>query len=390
MQPQRSRPCDQAGLIGRSLRTSHRALHVGLLGLAAMVSVGSAATVTSPPALDLLQIQRLAYPGGAVPPEALAAMKSRLAPAAPLPAGKVSTDAPTSSPPITGTTAAVADGMASGPVKAGGPAPVPETPPEAEAPASADTMGPPIAPSRGEPAGSSSMRGPALNMADIRDLAKIHFQSESKSPVEVGGSPLATMAPEIRPGGAGVATEAERQVSGPVAQVPSADGAAPRRQVEMAESPGRHGVQVATVRPDAIRELAGVYVGDAPAQTAVSPQSPVARVGRPVDGAAEPGVPPAPAGQAAVSAKIPQAMTPGSSSAAAQSQLPIGQPAPADPRAIAPPGPAGEEAEADAPQPSAALPKPAESSSDGNSGYRALPQAQLDTLINVFAPELRP
>ena len=368
MRPQRPR---------RSLHTSHPALRAGMFGLAALASMSAAATVPSPPALDKLQIQRLAYPGGAVPPEALAAMKSRLAPATPLPAEKVSTDAPTKSPSITATTATLADRTASEPVKAA--APAPGKSPEVEVPATADGMRAAITPSTGQSAGSSLMRSPAMNMVQIRDLAGMYFQSESGSPVEVGGSPSAMMAPETGPGGAAVAavaTTAERQVSGPVAEVPSADEAKARPQV-------------ATIRPDAIRELAGAYVGHDPVQAAMSPQSPVARVERPADVAAVPGVPPAPAGQAAVSTPMQQAMTSGSSAAAAKSQLPVGQPAPADPGLIEPPVSSGDETRADAAQASAALPRPDESSSDGNSGHRALPQAQLDTLINVFAPELR-
>jgi hypothetical protein len=374
MQPKRPRRSDQAGSIDRSLQTSHRALRAGLFGLAALVSVSAAATVTSPPALDILQIQRLAYPGGAVPPEALAAMKSRLVPASPLPAEKVSTDAPTGSSSITATTATLADRTASEPVEAA--APAPGKSPEVEVPATADGVRAAITPATGQSAGSSLMRSPATNKVQIRDLARIYFQSESGSPVEVGGSPSAMMAPETRPGGAAVAATAERQVSGAVAEVPSADETMPRPQV-------------ATIRPDAIRELAGAYVGHAPVQAAMSPQSPVARVERPADVAAGPGVPPAPAGQAAVSTPMQQAMTSGSSAAAAKSQLPVGQPAPADPGLIAPPGSSGDKTRADAAEAAAALPGPDESSSDGNSGHRALPQAQLDTLINVFAPELR-
>jgi hypothetical protein len=347
MQPQSPRPSDRIRLFGRASRTSRRALCAGLLGLAALVPVGSVAAAASPPALDVLQIQRLAYPGGFVPPEALAAMKSRLAPAMSPAAEKVSADALTRPPSTTVTT--VADGMASEPVEATGRSVAPETSPEAERPGTAHGMRAMIAPSKAKPAGSSPMRRPAISMAHVRDLAGVYFQPESQSPV-VGGSPLATTAPATEPTSAVVATGAGTQVSDPVAGVPSADVAEPRRQLAPAESPERQGVRTASMRPDAIRELAGVYAGHAPVQAAVSPRSPVAQVERPVDDVDRPGAPLAPAGQAAVSSRV--------------------QPAPA------------------APQPSPALSKPAESSGNGNPGYRALPQAQLDAVINVFAPEL--
>jgi len=388
MQPLKSRRSVQAILTGRSLHTSRRDLGAGLLGLAALVSVSSAATVTLPPALDMLQIQRLAYPEGAVPPEALAAMKSRLAAAKPLPAESTPTDALAGSPSVPVTTGAVADGMATESVEASGAAAVSETSPEADVAATAERKRVVPAPSTGQPAGSAPMRSPAMSVNQVRELAKVYFRAETQSAVEVGGSPTAAMAPGSEPIGA-VAATAERKAAGPVAEVPSATGVEQRPQVAMVESPQRHANQAMTMRPDAIRELAGIYDGHATAQTPASPPSPVVQVERPADGGAEPGVSPAPAGQTSVSAPIQQATTAGSASAAVNSQRPVGQPAPRSPQVISLPVLADDEVKADAPQPASALRKPGESNGDGNAGQRPLPQAQLDVLIDVFAPELQ-